>query len=765
VIGIVNLDNGQFIEVNDAFHKVLGYKRENVIGHTADELGLWTNQSGREVYALLRSGNQIYNVEAFWHASNGEVQIGIFSADLMKIGNELYFVFIWHDQTRQKQAEKALRQAYDDLEDKVESRTQELFAANEELTAMNEEMAAVNEELGRSNLRLYEENNIRSQTEDKLLLREQQYRATTNLLTCPADAVEPLAESVLLNAIQLVKATCGFIGMYSTGGDHFIIHHGIGIHEQLITKQIPVSNGSLERVYATGEVLYTKDCGEYISLPQNEGLLVIASMILVPLKQEKQVKGILAAIWLGEINEIGQDDVEVLRQFADLAFFAMERAYIQEKIRHMAFYDLLTGLPNRLSLSLRLEEELSNARRGEAEGILLFIDMDDLKSVNDTYGHSAGDQVIIHAGKCLSAAFDDKAFIARISGDEFIVIIPGEATIENASRIANQALQQLCQEYYLAQNSMQMSASIGIVLYPEHGDMSEEILKKADAAMYAAKESGRNCWHFFEPKLLEKAVEDMALVNSLRRALTRKELFLNYQPQLTADGERIVGVEALLRWNSPEHGLVSPARFIPIAERSRLIVQIGQWVFQEACRFAKRLADMGMSDVRMAVNISPRQIKDEHFVAFVRDIIESSGVRPQQIEIEITENVFIDTLEDSIYKLKQLQEYGIKLSLDDFGTGFSSLTYLRRLPVDSLKIDKSFIDGIASDELQLKFVNSIINLGHMLGMVIVAEGVETKEQLIKLIDCGCDHIQGFLFSKPVSETDVIKLLAQSKELS
>jgi len=317
----------------------------------------------------------------------------------------------------------------------------------------------------------------------------------------------------------------------------------------------------------------------------------------------------------------------------------------------------------------------------------------------------------------------------------------------------------------LAQNSMQMSASIGIVLYPEHGDMSEEILKKADAAMYAAKESGRNCWHFFEPKLLEKAVEDMALVNSLRRALTRKELFLNYQPQLTADGERIVGVEALLRWNSPEHGLVSPARFIPIAERSRLIVQIGQWVFQEACRFAKRLADMGMSDVRMAVNISPRQIKDEHFVAFVRDIIESSGVRPQQIEIEITENVFIDTLEDSIYKLKQLQEYGIKLSLDDFGTGFSSLTYLRRLPVDSLKIDKSFIDGIASDELQLKFVNSIINLGHMLGMVIVAEGVETKEQLIKLIDCGCDHIQGFLFSKPVSETDVIKLLAQSKELS
>jgi len=308
---------------------------------------------------------------------------------------------------------------------------------------------------------------------------------------------------------------------------------------------------------------------------------------------------------------------------------------------------------------------------------------------------------------------------------------------------------------------MQMSASIGVVLYPEHGDMPEEILKKADAAMYAAKEAGRNCWNFFEPVLLQRTFEDMTLLNGLRRAVVKGEFFLHYQPQLTTDGERIAGVEALLRWNSPEHGLVSPARFIPLAERSRLIVQIGQWVFQEACRFAKRLADMDMKDVRVAVNISPRQIKDEHFVSMVRDTIESNGVHPKQIEIEVTENVFIDSLEDSIYKLKQLQEYGISLTLDDFGTGFSSLTYLRSLPVNSLKIDKSFIDKIAFDEMQLQLVNSIINLGHTLGIDIVAEGVETKEQLVKLVDCRCDYIQGFLFSKPVSEEDAVKLLAGS----
>ena len=760
-IGIVNLDNRNFIEVNDAFFKILGYSREDVIGHTSEEFGLWVNKEERKACMSLRLGDVIYNVETVWYARNGEVRIGIFSADVIEIGDELYSVFIWHNITEQKQAEKALRRAHDNLEHKVEERTQELFAANEELTAINEEMTAMNEELEDTNHCLYEENHIRRQTEDKLLLRERQYRATTSLLTRSKDEAEHLAETVLRNAIELVKATCGFIGMYNESGTHFIIHNGIGNYERLLNHQISAEYGPLKQVYETGEILYTEDCKWYIHLQEKEGPPSASSIILVPLKQEDQVKGILAATWTGEIHKVDQEDVEVLRQFADLAFFAMERAYIQEKIRHMAFYDILTGLPNRLSLNLRLEEELSRARLGEVEGVLLFIDMDDLKAVNDTFGHSAGDKVIIQAGKCLSAAFDDRAFVSRISGDEFIVIVPGSATREKASQIANWALQQLCQEYDLVEAQMQMSASIGVVLYPEHGDMPGEILKKADAAMYAAKEAGRNCWNFFEPVLLEKTLEDTKLLNGLRRALVKGELFLHYQPQLTIDGKGIAGIEALLRWNSPEHGLVSPARFIPLAERSRLIVQIGQWVLQEACRFAKRVADMGMKDVRVAVNISPRQIKDEHFFSMVRDTIESTGVHPKQIEIEVTENVFIDSLEDSIYKLKQLQKYGVSLAIDDFGTGFSSLTYLRSLPVNSLKIDKSFIDNIALDEMQLQLVNSIINMGHTLGIDIVAEGVETKEQLVKLADCRCDYIQGFLFSKPVSEEDVIKLLAKS----
>jgi len=585
------------------------------------------------------------------------------------------------------------------------------------------------------------------------------YRATTSLLTRPADEAEPLAETVLRNALQLVEATDGFIGMYGDGGAGFVIHYGIGLYEESILADIPVAAGPVKQVYETGEVFRAKDCSWCSNLQEGEGT---AAMMFVPLKQQDQVKGVLAAAWSGIRHEISEEDVEVLRQFADLAFLAIDQAQTQAKIRHTAFYDALTDLPNRVSLNLRLEEELSKARCGEAEGLLLFIDMDDLKAINDTFGHSAGDKVIIAAGKCLRAAFSQESFVSRISGDEFIVIVPGSAAVQKATEIADSALRQLCHEYSVAEEQIQMSASIGLVLYPQHGDRAEDLLKKADAAMYAAKEAGRNCWRFFEPVLLQKTADDMMMINGLRRGMARNEFFLQYQPQLTADGTRVVGLEALLRWNSPEEGLVPPGLFIPLAERSSLIIEIGQWVFQEICHFAKRLAASGKGDIRVAVNISPRQIKDENFIGFIRETIKANDIQPGQIEIEITENLLMDNLEESVHKLRQLQQYGVKLALDDFGTGFSSLTYLRTLPVNCLKIDKSFIDKIAINEMQWQFVDSIIQMGHTLEMEIIAEGVETQQQLEKLLACRCDYIQGYVFSKPVSPEAAINLCLQAK---
>lgn len=777
-VGIVNLTNGKFVEVNDAFYKIFGYTQGKVIGHSAAEFGLWAHAADYERYTWLKAGNSISNVETVWLAKDGEAKTGIYSVDGIEIGKARYSVFIWHDITKQKQTELALRTAYEEMEDRVEERTQELFAANEELAATNEEMAAMNDELAatneemtamndelaHTNQRLYEENHIRRSTEEKLLLRERQYRATLALLTRPVDEITDISETILRNALQLVGTAYGFIAMYSKADHCFSVQQQLAPPEQMVPRQIPALDGLFQRVCETGEIVCSEDGLWYAPLqgdPQKPGH---ASIIVVPLKQNIQVQGILAATWFGKKHTISQEDRDVLRQFGDLAYIALERERNQAKIRRMAFHDVLTDLPNRLSLQHYLEAEMEKARRGETEGAVLFIDLDDLKSINDTFGHSAGDKMIIRAGKYLKAFFAETAFVSRISGDEFIVVIPGKLNRETAADLADRVMLQLCQEYELMEVEVQISASIGIVLYPEDDNMPEEVLKKADMAMYAAKEAGKNCWRFYDPVLFENKFRDMSIINGLRRALAREELSLHYQPQVTADGKKTVGLEALLRWYRPDYGFVSPAEFIPLAEKSRLIIQIGQWVFQEACRFAAKLADLKQEDIRVAVNISPRQIMDEGFVSFVRDTIEANGISPRQLEIEVTESVLIDNVEVSRNKLKQLQDYGIRLALDDFGTGFSSLTYLRNFPVNSLKIDKSFIDRIDSDEMQLKFVNSIINVGHTLGISIVAEGVETGEQLQRLAECRCDYIQGYLFSKPLPESEALKLLNSSNKM-
>lgn len=760
-IGIVNIGTGKFIEANDAFFKILGYRQEDVIGCTSEEFGLWANAGKQAIYALLRKGISVHNFETFWQTKQRTVRLGILSADVIKVGTVRYMVFIWHDITEWKQAEVALQEAYDDMEQKVEERTQELLAANEELRAMNEEITAMNDQLTQANDLLHEENHSRHQAEDKLLLRERQYRATTKLLTQPVDAAEQLAKTVLNNAIQLIGADGGFIGMYSEDGTFFTVHYGIGIDERFPFDSIPVEVGPIQTVYATGKVFRSKPYdGRKNLLESEEKTSGRMNFIFVPLKQEEQVKGILAAKWREARHEVTEEDSNILQQFADLAFLAIERARIQGEIRHMAFYDMVTGLPNAASFNLKFEEELNKAKRGDTEGMLLFINIDDFKSINDTFGHPVGDEMLRAVGKYIRAAFAEDIFVSRRSGDEFTVIVPGMMSDGKAATIATHVLKQLCREYEIAEEQIQMSVSIGIVLYPQHGDMLEDLMKKADVALFAAKEAGKNCWCFFETSLLQKTEDAMRMIHALRRGLLKKELFLQYQPQITVDGKNIVGFEALVRWNSQEYGMVSPAQFIPLAERSDLILEIGKWVFQEACCFARKLADMGKSDIHVAINISPRQIKEAGFIDFVRAVIENKAVLPRQIELEVTENLLIDNIEDSIQKLRQLQEYGFKLAIDDFGTGFSSLTYLRSLPVKCLKIDKSFIDSIAFDEMQLNFVKLIIDMGHTLEMMIVAEGVETKEQLAKLAQCQCDYIQGYIFSKAISEEAAMNLCLQ-----
>lgn len=656
-----------------------------------------------------------------------------------------------------------LEQHQKNLQELVNERTRDLGAANEELTAMNEEIIAMNETLENANHQLSHENDLRKKTEENLLLRERQYQATTSLLTRPIEEFEGLLEFILQNALQLVETPHGYIALYDAAGADFSTYYGMGCCEELAAELQLSESGMAKRVYQTGNVIAVDDYQQYPYRLKDKRVNSIASIIMLPLKQGGQVKGVLCAIWKDEAHCITAEDMNVLQQFCDLGSVALERTNIHKKIHQMAFYDVLTGLPNRESLQRYLSEELKKA--DDSKGAILFIDIDDLKSVNDSFGHSCGDDIVVAVAKHIMAVIGKDVFIARNVGDEFGVVLAGENNREKVAQIADNILKALSKEYEVAMERLHMSASIGISLYPNDSDNVEELIKQADSAMYAAKRAGRNCWRFYEPIFFQETYEKMMLTNALRRGLERGELSLYYQPQLNVMGDAVVGFEALLRWNNPEHGFISPARFIPLAEQCGLILSIGQWVIGEACRFAKRLSDMGQGHIHVAVNISPKQLLVENFVENIQNSIFEAGIQPQQIEIEMTESVLIESLEESILKLNQLRELGVMLSLDDFGTGYSSLTYLKSLPVGVLKIDKSFIDQIVTDEIQLEMVGSIIALGHTLGLTIVAEGVESKEQLSLLRQFGCDRIQGYIFSPAIPEAEAIHFLSGTKRFA
>ena len=429
-----------------------------------------------------------------------------------------------------------------------------------------------------------------------------------------------------------------------------------------------------------------------------------------------------------------------------------------EETRRLAYTDVLTGLSNRAHLNEWLETLMEQARSGQATGSVLYIDMDDLKTVNDTLGHSYGDAIIIEAGKRIKRQAGENAFVGRIGGDEFVVVLPGCLDRQLVAQTADGIIRELSRDIEVLDDRFHMSASIGVATYPADGDTADDILKNVDNAMYFAKQSGKNCWKFYDTDMQAAAYEKMVLTNNLHRAVANKEFSLHYQPQVNISTGTVVGFEALLRWNTPENGDIPPARFIPVAEQSGLIKVIGARVLREACRFARRLADSGHGALCIAVNVSPHQLCAEGFIDSVREALQEAGISPQRLEIEITENALIASLQEAIARLEALRAMGVRLALDDFGTGYSSLTYLQRLPVQMLKIDKSFIDRIMETGANKTIIRTIVDMAHQMDMTVVAEGVETAEQLEYLSESRCDLAQGFLFSRPVPEAEAVGLL-------
>lgn len=440
-----------------------------------------------------------------------------------------------------------------------------------------------------------------------------------------------------------------------------------------------------------------------------------------------------------------------------------ERKRAEEEIRKLAFFEVLTGLPNRRLLLDRLQHAFAHSARSNHYGAVLFIDLDNFKALNDLRGHAAGDNLLIEVAERIRRSIRGEDTVSRLGGDEFVVLLEGLSLDENsalqqAKKVGEKILVNIRKPYHLGGLEHHSSSSIGICLFSGYQIDSDELLKRADTAMYQAKAAGRNTLRFFDPSMQVALESRVSLESELRYALSLNQLSLHYQIQVDIE-RRIFGVEALLRWNNPARGNISPAVFIPIAEVSGLIVPIGSWVIETACKQLKEWENTDYaSHIMLAVNISIRQFRQPDLVQEVKDVLEKTGANPAKLKLELTESIVIDEVSNTVEKMQALRSLGLNFSIDDFGTGYSSLSYLKQLPLTQLKIDQSFVRDIAIDSSDAAIVKAIIAMSDALGFHVIAEGVETDTQFDMLHDYGCQLFQGYLFSKPVAAEEVDTIL-------
>ncbi len=435
----------------------------------------------------------------------------------------------------------------------------------------------------------------------------------------------------------------------------------------------------------------------------------------------------------------------------------------------LAHYDDLTSLPNRVMFIDRLGKILSRSERHGLHAVLLFIDLDHFKSINDTIGHQGGDALLVETSNRLQETVRADDIVARLSGDEFAILLHEHMNYEQASYtaslIANKIITQLTRSFYIQQRELFIGASIGIAIYPEDAGNSQDLLKYADIAMYQAKNSGRNNYQFFQKNLILALKDRHQMESDMRKGLQHGQFRLFFQPQYNAVTRELIGAEVLVRWFKTFNEMVPVYQFIPVAEETGLIVPLGQWILETACKKQKEWLTAGYPIKQVSVNISARQFSQPEFVQMVEDVLKTTGLPPKHLELEITESMLMGDIKKVILQLQRLNDMGISLAIDDFGTGYSSLSYLKDFPIDILKVDQSFVRDTPANVKDCNIVTAIIEMGHSLGLRIVAEGVETEDQLEFLNRYNCDYIQGYLFSKPLPEPDMVELLKKTNQSS
>ena len=522
-----------------------------------------------------------------------------------------------------------------------------------------------------------------------------------------------------------------------------------------------IANGLTEYVIKTGEsILVNPD--QYEVFIKNKKIDVQGQQSLdwlgVPLKNNSnQTIGALVIQSYNKRIRFTEEDQKILTFVSDQIAMAITRKLDNLEIKKKAYYDQLTGLTNRLLFNDRLNQAIHNAKRSTEIIAVMFIDLDNFKYVNDSMGHTSGDQLLKIVAKRLKDCLRKTDTVSRWGGDEFTITLSKIKSIKDISMLCNRILKKEFNNVIIDHQELRITASIGISLYPQDGEDVETLIKNADAAMYKAKEKGKSQFQFFKPKMNEEITERISNENNLYKAIENEEFMLLFQPQMDLNTGKIIGFESLVRWNTPDKGVLAPYKFIPIAEETNLIIPLGEWIIEQTCIQNKKWHDMGF-DLTCAVNISAKQFMQSDLMKVIKRILKKTKLNPEYLELELTETILMDDVKKTVEMLNKIKLMGVKVSIDDFGTGYSSLSYLKKFPIDTLKIDQSFISSIDRKKESTAIANIVIDLGHKLGMKVIAEGVETEEQIDLLKSNACDKIQGYIISEPVNEIEFNLLL-------
>ena len=543
-------------------------------------------------------------------------------------------------------------------------------------------------------------------------------------------------------------------------------HNLAGVYRTTLSGQILDCNESFARIfgYASREEVLSHHATEFYHSPEDRAASISR------LRENRSLTNYETClrrwdgtpVWVLENGSLVPGPDGTLSVLEGTLIDITERKRAEEQVRHLAFHDALTGLPNRLLFADRVKVAVAHAQRRDRLLAVLFLDLDRFKTINDSLGHSVGDQLLRRVAERVQGCVREGDTLARLGGDEFTILISEIGRGEDAAKIAQKIQETIRLPFVLDQRELFVTTSIGVALYPTDGQDAETLVRNADTAMYRAKDQGRDNTQLYTPAMNAKALERLALEGRLRQALHYEELVVYYQPLVDLSTGMIRGAEALLRWQHPELGLILPGEFIPLAEMSGLIVPIGRWVLQTACAQMRVWQQLGYHDLAIAVNLSSRQFQQTDLVRQVAEALERSSIAPRCLDLEITESNAMQNAELSIGALKDLKNLGVSLSMDDFGTGYSSLNYLKRFPIDRIKIDQSFVRDVTDDPDDAAIASAVIAMAHSLKLTVVAEGVETEEQLSFLRLKNCDEMQGYLVSRPVPAPDFEKLLKKNR---